>query len=142
MIIQILLMILLLEYKMKQAENIDISKLYNDIYVEKSNAYYTEEPFKIYPEVNGIDFAVSTEEIETILNTENENNEYTIPLKIETPEITFENLSINAFPNVLAKADSTYDVTNYNRANNLNIASEKINIYIIAPGETFHITKF
>lgn len=130
-----------LEYKMKQAENIDISKLYNDIYVEKSNAYYTEEPFKIYPEVNGIDFAVSTEEIETILNTENENNEYTIPLKIETPEITLANLSINAFPNVLAKADSTYDVTNYNRANNLNIASEKINEYIIAPGETFSYNK-
>ena len=128
-------------YEVQTAEDIQISEISKDIYVEQQNAYYTENPFKIVPEVTGIEFAVSENEIKEILNTENENNEYIIPLKITTPEITLANLSIDAFPNVLAKADGTYDVTNYNRANNLTIAGEKINEVVLAPGEVFSYNK-
>lgn len=128
-------------YEVKSAEKIEISEIYNDIYVQQQNAYYTENPFKIVPEVVGVDFAISIEEIDAILNEENESNEYIIPLKITTPEITLANLSIDAFPNVLSKAEGTYDVTNYNRANNLTIAGEKINEIVLAPGEVFSYNK-
>lgn len=130
-----------LPYETKNAEEIKIADIHNDIYVEPQNAYYTDEPFKIYPEVEGVDFGVSNEEIENILNTENENNEYIIPLKITTPETTLANLSIDAFPDVLSKAEGMYDVTNYNRANNLTIAGEKLDEIVIAPGETFSYNK-
>ena len=39
-------------------EKIDIEKIYNEIYKEAKDAYYTKEPFTIYPEVEGIDFDV------------------------------------------------------------------------------------
>ena len=119
----------------------NIQDIYNDIYVEPKDAYYTEEPFKIIPEVTGVDFAISTEEIENILNGETQDNEYVIPLKITVPEVTIANLSIDAFPNVLSKSEGVYDVTNYNRANNLTIAGEKLNEIVIAPGEIFSYNK-
>lgn len=130
-----------LPYEIQLAEAIEISEIYNDIYVEQQNAYYIENPFKIVPEVKGIDFAISENEIKDILNTDTENNEYVIPLKITTPEITLANLSIDAFPNILAKVEGTYDVTNYNRANNLTIAGKKINEVVLAPGEVFSYNK-
>jgi len=128
-------------YEVKIAEDINVDDIYKDIYVEAKNAYYVENPFQIYPEVKGIDFAISTEEINTILNSNTENNEYVIPLKITIPNITLANLSIDVFPNVLAKAEGVYDVTNYNRANNLTIAGNKINEVVLAPGETFSYNK-
>ena len=130
-----------LPFEIKTGEEVKIEDIHNDIYVEPQNAYYTDEPFKIYPEVQGVDFGVSNEEIEGILNAENENNEYVIPLKITTPEVTLSNLEIDAFPDVLSKAEGMYDVTNYNRANNLTIAGEKLNDIVIAPGETFSYNK-
>lgn len=130
-----------LPFEIKTGEEVKIEDIHNDIYVEPQNAYYTDEPFKIYPEVQGVDFGVSNEEIEGILNAENENNEYVIPLKITTPEVTLANLEIDAFPDVLSKAEGMYDVTNYNRANNLTIAGEKLNDIVIAPGETFSYNK-
>ena len=130
-----------LPFEIKTGEEVKIEDIHNDIYVEAQNAYYTNEPFKIYPEVQGVDFGVSNEEIEGILNAENENNEYVIPLKITTPEVTLANLEIDAFPDVLSKAEGMYDVTNYNRANNLTIAGEKLNDIVIAPGETFSYNK-
>jgi len=130
-----------LKFEVKTAEEINVEDIYNDIYVEAKNAYYVEEPFQIHPEVKGVNFAVSNEEVKNILNTETDKNEYTIPLKITTPEITLANLSIDVFPNVLAKSDGVYDVTNYNRANNLTIAGNKINEVVLAPGEVFSYNK-
>ncbi len=130
-----------LPFEVKTADDVKLEDIHTDIYVEPQNAYYTEEPFKIYPEVEGVDFGLSNEEIENILNTENEDNEYVIPLKITTPEVTLATLSIDVFPDVLSRAEGMYDVTNYNRANNLTIAGEKLNEIVIAPGETFSYNK-
>ncbi len=130
-----------LDCDIKYSQEVNIQDIYNDIYVEPKDAYYTEEPFKIIPEVIGVDFAISTEEIANILNEEKQDNEYVIPLKITVPEVTIANLSIDAFPNVLSKSEGVYDVTNYNRANNLTIAGEKLNEIVIAPGEIFSYNK-
>lgn len=130
-----------LDCDIKYSQEVNIQDIYNDIYVEPKDAYYTEEPFKIIPEVTGVDFAISTEEIANILNEEKQDNEYVIPLKITVPEVTIANLSIDAFPNVLSKSEGVYDVTNYNRANNLTIAGEKLNEIVIAPGEIFSYNK-
>ena len=130
-----------LEYKMKSADEVNVEELHKEIFVEAQDAYYVEEPFKIYPEVNGVDFKNSIDKVGEILNQVSEDNEYVIPLKITKPKTTLKNLSVDAFPNVLGKADGVYDVTNYNRANNLTIAGKKINEFVLAPGETFSYNK-
>ena len=44
--------------KQKEPEPIDIDKIHEEIYTEAKDAYYTKDPFAIYPEVEGIDFDV------------------------------------------------------------------------------------
>lgn len=126
-------------FENEKAAPLNIPDMYNEIYKEAKDAYYTEEPFAIYPEVNGVDFGIEVSEIEEILAEDNDI--YVIPLNITKPNITTENLNIEAFPNVLGEQDSKYDVTNTNRANNLEIAANKLNGLIIKPGETFSYNK-
>lgn len=119
--------------------SLDISKIHNEIYKEAQNAYYTVEPFEIHADVVGVDFAISNQEIESILSKD--DMDYVIPLKYTKPQITTESLDINVFPDLIAQYDTKYDVTNTNRANNLIIASNKLNGITVEPGETFSYNK-
>ena len=40
----------------KEPEKIDIDKIYQEVHKEAKDAYYTKEPFTVYPEVEGVDF--------------------------------------------------------------------------------------
>ena len=46
----------------KQPSEINIEKIYNEIYKEPVDAYYTQDPFAVYPSENGLDFAISLDE--------------------------------------------------------------------------------
>jgi len=121
-------------------QEIDIEKIYKEIYKEAQNAYITQDPIiEVHPHVNGIDFAISIDEIKSILAED--KDEYIIPLKITIPEITLEKLGEEAFPQVLGSFSTTYNTSNKNRVINLELASEKIDGTIILPGETFSYNK-
>ena len=123
----------------KPVDDLKIEEIHNEIYQEAQNAYYTVEPFKIYPHVVGIDFAIGNEEIAEKLAKV--DTDYVIPLKLTEPEITTENLDINVFPDLLSQFDTVYDTNDKNKTNNLTIAMEKINGVILKPGETFSYNK-
>lgn len=120
-------------------KEINLSKIHEEIYKEAQNASITKEPIEVHPHVNGIDFAISEEEAEKIL--EEEKEEYIIPLTITVPEITLDKLGQEAFPQVLGTFSTTYNMDNKNRVTNLELASEKINGTIILPGEIFSYNK-
>ena len=44
--------------EIKQPESIDLDKIHQEIYVEPQDAYYTTNPFTVYPHVEGVDFDV------------------------------------------------------------------------------------
>ena len=119
----------------KEPQNIDIEKIHDEIYKEAQDAYITQNPTVVHSEVNGVDFAISNEEIQKILQEDKE--EYIIPLNITPPSKTVNDLGEDAFPDVLGTYTTLYDASNENRDNNVNLASEKINGTIIYPGETF-----
>lgn len=124
----------------KEPQKIDIEKIRQEIYKEPQDAYYEEEPFKLYKEIDGVDLAVSIEEANKIL--EEEKEEYVIPLKITKPKIATTDLKYeNFFPEQLSKYTTRYDESNLNRSNNIKLASEKINGTILMPGETFSYNK-
>lgn len=125
--------------EIKQPEAIDIEKIHSEIYVEAKNAYYTTEPFTLYPHVEGVDFSISIEEAKNMLTQE--ATEYTIPLKYTTPEITTNKIGREAFPDLLSSFSTKYDASNKNRSNNLLLASNKINGTILMPGEEFSYNK-
>ena len=119
----------------KKADEINVQKIHDEIYKQAQDAYITQNPLTVHPNVNGVDFAISIEEAEELLKEEKE--EYIIPLKITVAEKTVSDLGEDAFPNTLGNFTTRYDASNKNRSNNIYLASEKINGTIIMPGETF-----
>jgi len=118
-----------------EPEDIDIQKIYEEVYKKPQNAYYEKEPFKIYSHVNGIDFAITMEEAKAMIKENKE--EYIIPLKVTVPEITTSELGAEAFPDLLSTFSTNYYVANINRTKNLELSAGKINGTILAPGEVF-----
>ena len=123
----------------KNPSEIDLEKIYNEVHKEVQNAYITQDPVEIHPEVNGVDFEVSLEEAKK--NLEEDKEEYIIPLKITLAEITLKEIGKEAFPNLLGRFSTTYNPENENRSTNLKLAAEKIDGTIVLPGEEFSYNK-
>lgn len=123
-----------------EAENIDINKVHDEIYSEPKNASVTKEPYSVSVEKKGVDFAISIEEAQDLLNN-SEAHEFTIPLAYKDADITVADLGEDIFGNRLSFYTTKYDTTNTNRATNLEIAVDKINGTVLAPGETFSFNK-
>ena len=131
----------IIEIPIKQTspEPIDIEKIYREIYKEAQNAIIEENPTKVYPQVDGVDFAVTIEEAKKIV--EQDKDEYVIPLNITLPKVTLDSLGEKAFPEKLSEFITRYDASNENRSTNIALASERIDGTIVKPGETFSYNK-
>ena len=123
----------------KEPNPIDLDKIYSEIHTEAKDAYYTKDPFTLYPHVDGVDFAISMEEAKKLL--EEVKDEYVIPLKITHPNITTDKIGTEAFPDLLGEYTTHYNGGDTNRTTNLRLASNKINNTVIMPGETFSYNK-
>ena len=121
----------------KEPEPIDIDDIYNKVHTEPKDAYYTKDPFQIFPHVNGVDFDL--EAAREILKEDKE--EYEISLNITIPNVTTNKIGTEAFPDLLSSFSTRYDATNYPRTNNLKLAMSKLNEVVIASGETFSYNK-
>lgn len=121
----------------KQPQPIDIDKIHEEIYTEAKDAYYTKNPFTIYPEVEGIDFDVEAAKEQL----KEEKEEYIIKLTITKPKVTIDKIGSEAFPDQLATFTTRYDVSDVDRTTNLQIACQKINGKIVLAGETFSYNK-
>ena len=78
----------------KKPQEINIEKIYEEVHKEVQDAYYTKDPFVLYPEVTGINFDI--EEAKKILQEDKE--EYTIKLTITNPKVTMSKIGSEAFP--------------------------------------------
>ncbi len=123
-----------------KSASIDIDKIYSEIRREPQDAYYETEPYKIYADVDGIDFNISIDEAKNIIASE-DKDEYTIPLKITKAGKTINDLGTEAFPYLISEFSTKYDASNKNRSTNLAIAAEKINGKVLMPGEEFSFNK-
>lgn len=119
----------------KEPDAIDIDKIHNEIYKEPVNAYYTTNPYVVYPHENGVDFNISVDEAKAMLN--DVKDEYEIPLKYTAPSVTTNMIGTEAFPDLLAKFSTNYNARDTDRTTNLRLAAEKINGTVLMPGETF-----
>ena len=101
------------------------------------DAYYTQNPFEIHPEVEGVDFDI--ESAKKML--EEDKEEYEIKLKITKPKVTTDQIGTEAFPDQLATFRTNYDGGDKDRTTNLQLACNKINGKVIMPNETFSYNK-
>lgn len=128
-----------IEVEYKEPDKLNIDEIYSEVYTEPKDAYYETNPFKIYPHVNGIDFAITLEEARALLETEQE--EYKIPLKYIEPNVTTSKIGTEAFPDLLSSYTTKYDASERNRSTNMEIAAQKINGLVLMPGEVFSYNK-
>ena len=126
--------------KTQNPEPINIEKIHEEIYKEPVDAYYTQNPFTIYPSENGLDFNVSIDEAKNIIG-DGTNTEYTIPLKVLYPNVTTNMIGTEAFPDLLSSYSTKYAASNKDRTTNLRLAANKINGTVLMPGETFSYNK-
>lgn len=119
---------------------IDIDKIHSEIYKEPKDAYYTQDPFAVYPSENGLDFNVSIDEAKNIIGDQTAE-EYTIPLKTLYPNVTTNMIGTEAFPDLLSEYSTKYSTSDRDRTTNLQLAANKINGTVLMPGETFSYNK-
>lgn len=117
------------------AEPINLDTIYKDIFKLPVDASYTTNPYVVYPSSNGLDFAVSMEEARFIIS--NQQDEYTIPLKVTYPNVTTNQIGNDAFPDLLSHFSTSFTSSGYNRSNNIILASSKLNGLVLMPGEEF-----
>ena len=122
-----------------KASAIDIDRIYEEIYTTPKNAYFETDPYQIYPDKDGVDFAISKEDAKKLL--EEQKEEYIIPLNITKAEKTLNDLGTEAFPYKVSEFTTKYDASNKNRSTNLSIAAEKINGLVLMPGDVFSFNK-
>lgn len=115
-------------------DELNIDNIHNEVYKEMSNAYYTTEPYAIYAESEGVDFNV--DEVKNTVTEVGTNEEYHFGLIYTEPEVTVDDLGMEAFPDLLGSYSTNY-VNNANRTTNLRLASDKINGVVLMPGDTF-----
>jgi len=121
----------------KEPLPIDIDKIYEEVYTEPKDAYYTKNPFQVFPHIDGVNFDI--EAARELLKEEKE--EYEIELTITKPEVTTNEIGTEAFPDLLSSFSTRYDASNYPRTTNLRLAMGKLNGVIVAPGEIFSYNK-
>jgi len=124
---------IILEIYQTEPSQIDIEKIHNEIYKEPKDAYYIKEPFEVFPHVDGMDFDL--EKAKEILKEDKE--EYEIPLIITRPKITTDQMGTEAFPDLISTFSTNYDANNIPRTTNLKLAMQKLNGYVVNPGEVF-----
>ena len=126
-----------IEVPVEEAEPapIDIDKIHSEIYKEAKDAYYTTDPYAVYPSSNGLDFNISVDEAKQMVATPQDT--YTIPLKTLYPSVTTNEIGREAFPDLLATYSTSYASSNANRSTNIALAASKINGTVLMPGEEF-----
>lgn len=120
-------------------KQIDLDAIYNELHKEPVDAYYTQNPYRVFPSENGLDFKISLEEAKHLL--QEDKDEYTIPLKVLYPNITTNMIGTEAFPDLLSDFSTKYSASNKNRTTNLILAANKINGTVLMPGEIFSYNK-
>ena len=124
-----------IEVEEQQPQEIDLNKIHEELYKEPVNAYYTTDPYTVHPSEDGVDFKISMEEAENLLQQEQE--EYVIPLKVTVPEITTKMIGTEAFPDLISEFSTKYSQSQNDRTTNFKLAAEKINGTVLMPGEVF-----
>lgn len=120
-----------------QPDEINIDKIHQEVFKEAKDAYYTKEPFIIYPEVDGVDFDIENAKAMLLERKE----EYEIPLIITKPSKTTRDIGTEAFPDLISTFSTNYQASNVSRTTNLRLAANKINGTVLLPGEEFSYNK-
>lgn len=113
----------------------DFAALHEELAREPQNAYYDKETGDIVPDVKGFAFDVS--QAESLWNAAGLLQEVRIPVKIDMPEMTAEQLVASLFRDKLGSQTTLYTYSSEARINNIKLCASKLNGLVLNPGEEF-----
>lgn len=113
----------------------DFAALHEELAREPQNAYYDKETGEIVPDVKG--FAFDVAKAEELWNAAGLLEEVRIPVKIDLPEMTQEQLVASLFRDKLGYQTTSYKYSSDARINNIKLAAAKLNGLVLNPGEEF-----
>lgn len=119
-----------------KCDEINLDEIHSEIFKQAVDATFTKDPYKITASETGLDFDMSVDEAKNMLASQDQE-EYTIKLKVLYPNVTTDDISLEAFPDVLASYSTNYSSSGSSRANNVELATRKIDGTVLMPGETF-----
>lgn len=123
----------------KYPDPIDVDAIHDDVYRQVENAYFTTEPYAVFPDVTGIDFDI--DEMKWKIEDDPYAEEYAVDLKYTKADVTVKDLGKEAFPDLLGSFSTKYVTSNADRTTNLRLAANKINGTVVMPGEIFSYNK-
>ncbi len=123
----------------KYPEPINVDSIHEEVFRQVENAYFTTDPYAVFPDVTGIDFNV--DEMKAKIEEDPSAEEYAINLDYTRADVTVQDLGKEAFPDLLGSFSTKYVTSNSDRTTNLRLASNKINGTVIMPGEIFSYNK-
>ncbi len=115
-------------------EALDLDEIYDALCLEPVDAEMDMDTFEITPETYGYTFDL--EEAKSLLAEAEYGDVITISMAYVMPEVLAEDLEGMLFRDVLGAYETTH-TNDSNRTNNLKLACQAINGYVLAPGETF-----
>lgn len=119
---------------MDPAPEVDIQSIYDSVHTEPENSVYDRESGTVTQDKQGISFDM--DEVQRLVAGASGGEQVEIPLVFTGAEITSEDLKSLLFVSQLS-AKSTELTNNSNRNNNIELAANVINGYVINPGEQF-----
>lgn len=123
----------------KYPDPINVDTIHEEVFRQVENAYFTTEPYAVFPDVTGIDFNV--DEMKSKIEEDSSAEEYAINLDYTKADVTVQDLGKEAFPNLLGSFSTKYVTSNTDRTTNLRLASNKIDGVVVMPGEIFSYNK-
>ena len=121
--------------EIEPSAELDLSSVYDAVYVEKQDAYYDGKIKGVVPETVGVSFDVDG--ARKLWNSAAYGEEVRIPLVLDPPEVTAASLEALLFRDRLSAKTTSLAGSSGNRINNVTKAAESIDGLILMPGEEF-----
>lgn len=122
------------------SKRVDLNEIYSKVYVAPQDATYVSgEKFDVIVDKTGIDFDLR--KVQEDYDLLEDSGELLIHLRQIEPKVKLADLDSILFKDVLSTFSTTYDQTEKNRVQNLNVASERCNSTIVYPGKEFSFHK-
>ena len=113
----------------------DLDKLHEELCAEVLDSSYDPETQKATESRVGIEFDAA--EAKKLWDKAGNGETVKIPLTVTQPKYTQEQLDKMLFADKLGSMTTGYASSTENRATNVELSAEKLNGYVLAPGETF-----
>ena len=124
------------DFKHIEPEEITYDYIMRFVYEEPVNAEYSIENHRISFSDSAPGVSLSKGDLKDAIK-EAEGNVIMVPAKIKQPDITSEQLRSEVVAHELGKFSTDYSSSSADRAYNIKLACEKINGYVLEPGEEF-----